>query len=260
MYHDSKYPGYNDKLQLQISTDGLTWSNVGLAVSRYNVTNGWVQVAVDLSSYIGQGSLRLGFLGFSENGNDIYFDDVVITADCPLNLIFASTTTPAGTGYVTIANNTTIPPTIDMCNDTLNPCQNIYPYGAQLVMTAYTNVDSLLSSWSGACSGNGTCNVTMNDAQAVTAIFSYVQPARIDGAIPQYFSSLHDAYKAALSGQTIQTRAFTFVENLNLVEPKEVTIKGGYDTYYATQIGYTLLHGLLTVGNGKLLTERLEIK
>ena len=80
MYHDLGYAGYDDRVQVQVSTDGSTWTNVGAAVSRYNGATGWAQVAIDLSAYKGQSDLRLAFLGISVFGNDIYLDDVSVVA------------------------------------------------------------------------------------------------------------------------------------------------------------------------------------
>jgi hypothetical protein len=77
MYHDTGYASYNDRVQVQVSANGTTWTNVGSAVSRYNGTTGWSQVSIDLSVYKGQ-TIRLGFVGISAYGNDIYLDDVSV--------------------------------------------------------------------------------------------------------------------------------------------------------------------------------------
>jgi len=79
MYHDTGYPGYNDQVQAQVSTNGTTWSNVGSAISRYNGTTGWSLVSIDVSPYKGQ-RLYLGFVGISAYGNDQFLDDVSVTA------------------------------------------------------------------------------------------------------------------------------------------------------------------------------------
>jgi uncharacterized repeat protein (TIGR02543 family) len=94
----------------------------------------------------------------------------------------------------------------------------------------------------------------------IKANFSYVPPARIDTVPPQYFSSLQAACNAALSGQTVQARIFTFVEDLALTKATDIIIQGGYDTSYLSQSGYSVLQGKLTVGRGTLVTERLTVK
>ncbi len=80
MYHDTGYSTDNDRVQVQVSTNGSTWTSVGSAISRYSATTGWTQASVDLSAYKGQSSLRVAFLGISAYGNDIYLDDVTVTA------------------------------------------------------------------------------------------------------------------------------------------------------------------------------------
>ena len=79
MYHDTGYPSDNDRVQVQVSTNGTTWTNVGSAVSRYNGTTGWAQATINLSAYKGQ-NVYLGFVGISAYGNDCYLDDALVTA------------------------------------------------------------------------------------------------------------------------------------------------------------------------------------
>ena len=79
MYHDTAYSTSADKVQAQVSTNGTTWTNVGTAVARYAATAGWTQAAVDLSAYKGQ-TVYLAFVGISAYGNDVYLDDVTVTA------------------------------------------------------------------------------------------------------------------------------------------------------------------------------------
>ncbi|MBI5441136.1 MAG: choice-of-anchor J domain-containing protein, partial [Deltaproteobacteria bacterium] len=79
MYHDTGYSTYNDRIQVQISTNGSTWSIVGTAVSRYTGSTGWAQATIDLSAYKGQ-TVYLGFLGISAYGNNITLDDVTVSA------------------------------------------------------------------------------------------------------------------------------------------------------------------------------------
>ena len=79
MYHDTAYASAADKVQVQVSTNGTTFTNVGAAVNRYAATAGWAQVTVDLTAYKGQ-TVYLAFLGVSGYGNDCYVDDVTVTA------------------------------------------------------------------------------------------------------------------------------------------------------------------------------------
>jgi len=81
MYHDTGYsaPPY-DRVQVQVSIDGgTTWNDVGSAIDRYDGTDSWEQHTLDLTTYKGQ-TVTLGFLGISQFGDDIYLDDVLVTA------------------------------------------------------------------------------------------------------------------------------------------------------------------------------------
>ncbi|MBN2002565.1 MAG: S8 family serine peptidase [Anaerolineae bacterium] len=77
LYHDTNYPGANNRVQAQLSTDGgLTWVNVGPEISLYDGTTGWRHEIVDLGNYIIQPEVWVGFLGMSDHGSDIHLDDI----------------------------------------------------------------------------------------------------------------------------------------------------------------------------------------
>ena len=78
MYHDTGYPTYADQTRAQVSTNKITWNNVGPAILRNDGTTGWTQVSIDLSAYRGK-TVYLGFVGISASGNNIYLDDVEIS-------------------------------------------------------------------------------------------------------------------------------------------------------------------------------------
>jgi M6 family metalloprotease-like protein len=78
MYHDTGWPTYKDQIQVQVSTDGSTWTNVGSSFKRSNGTTGWVQTSIDLSPYRSSSNLQIGFLAISGWGNNMYLDDVSV--------------------------------------------------------------------------------------------------------------------------------------------------------------------------------------
>jgi len=51
-------------------------------------------------------------------------------------------------------------------------CEMLYEFGTPVTLTATADADSLFINWSGACSGNNSCNMTMNQVQEVTATFN----------------------------------------------------------------------------------------
>jgi hypothetical protein len=184
---------------------------------------------------------------------------LTVAQDYTLTVKFVFPTTPPGVGVVMFVP----PPTIGNSPCTGNPCQGNYTPGTTVDLAATTDVNSTMS-WTGPCEmgtggTSGSCKVYMTSSKEVTATFSFVKPAMIEGTT-QYYDTLQLAYNAALTGQTIRAREFTFVDDLTLSEAKGVTIKGGFDTKYSTQNGYSLLKGKLTVVKGSLVTERLTVK
>jgi hypothetical protein len=99
MYHDTGYPSYtNEGVNIQISTNGSTWTTIGTLIPRYDGTTGWKEHSVDISSYIGQ-SVYLGILGVSQYGNDCHIDDVSLTyttqPSCTIHACTPGCTTPS---------------------------------------------------------------------------------------------------------------------------------------------------------------------
>ncbi len=83
MYHDSGYSTKADRIQVQISNDGISWNNLGQAVNRYSLEPGWMEHIFDLSAYSYSSNLRIGLLAISEYGNDIHIDDFHIYSIMP---------------------------------------------------------------------------------------------------------------------------------------------------------------------------------
>jgi hypothetical protein len=52
-------------------------------------------------------------------------------------------------------------------------CSHAYASGTAVTLTATAASDSTFVGWSGACSGSGTCTVTTNADQAITATFTF---------------------------------------------------------------------------------------
>jgi hypothetical protein len=71
--------------------------------------------------------------------------------------------TSNGTGTITSS-----PAGIDCGGD----CTQVYDIGTVVTLTASAGLGSSFAGWSGACSGTGTCVVTMNSATSVTAAFN----------------------------------------------------------------------------------------
>jgi trimeric autotransporter adhesin len=78
---------------------------------------------------------------------------------------FALTVTEAGTGSGSVSSS----PAGITCPST---CSANFTSGTVVTLTATAAAGSTFAGWSGACSGAGTCSVTMTAAKAVTATFN----------------------------------------------------------------------------------------
>ena len=78
---------------------------------------------------------------------------------------YTLTVSKSGTGSGTVTSS---PSGIDCGSD----CSESYDEGTVVALTATAASGSIFGGWSGACSGTGTCTVTMNAAKSVTATFN----------------------------------------------------------------------------------------
>jgi hypothetical protein len=83
---------------------------------------------------------------------------------------------------------------------------------------------------------------------------------RIDSTTQTYYSSILDAYTSAATGNIIKAWGTDFTEILGLNSGKAVTLRGGFDSTYTTNSGFTTLHGALTIGTGSLIVDKLAIQ
>jgi hypothetical protein len=78
---------------------------------------------------------------------------------------FTLTVTKAGLGSGTINS--------DVAGISCKPdCSESYPAGTLVTLTATAASGSTFTGWSGACTGTGTCSLTMSQARSVTGTFT----------------------------------------------------------------------------------------
>jgi hypothetical protein len=94
------------------------------------------------------------------------YDSVTYTP--PGTTTYAVTVTRAGSGGGTVTSS----PAGISCGGT---CSASYASGTTVTLSAAPATGSTFGGWSGACSGSGTCIVTMTAARAVTATFNGTQ-------------------------------------------------------------------------------------
>jgi hypothetical protein len=109
MYHDTGYSTYTTEgIDVQISTNGTSWTTIGTRIPRYDGSTGWKQHTVSVSSYIGQ-SVYVGILGVSQYGNDCHIDDVSLNyeteASCTIETCTGGCSNPTTPTIASVADN-----------------------------------------------------------------------------------------------------------------------------------------------------------
>jgi hypothetical protein len=82
-------------------------------------------------------------------------------------------------------------------------------------------------------------------------------PVRIEESCCLYYPGLQEAYDYAADGDTIQSGAVTFTEDMYFDRNKEVYIEGGYDCGYMTVIGNTRINGSIIIDKGLVTFENI---
>ena len=94
MSHDSGYPVDNDRVQWQYKTLTGVWTNIGGEKSRYQVdasAGRWDTETIVFNDVLGLSNVKIGLLGISEYGNNIYIDNISLTGKSPAAVPEAST-------------------------------------------------------------------------------------------------------------------------------------------------------------------------
>jgi hypothetical protein len=124
---------------------------------------------VTLTAFPATGSTFVGWSGDCAADGTVTLDaDKTCTAT--FNLItYTLTVTKTGTGAGTVTSS----PSGITCTAT---CAASFTSGTIVTLTASPMSESLFTGWSGDCAGTGSCAVTLNAAQSVTATFGPAPP------------------------------------------------------------------------------------
>ena len=122
-------------------------------------------------------------------------------------------------------------------------CSEEYLEGTFVTLTANPANNYSFAGWTGDCTGDGDCFVTMDTAKNVTATFLEIvpNPVILEG-LPGSFTTIQYVYDSITSGQfaTIKVKAGLHASE-NLMFDRDVTIRleGGYDHIFTNIIGDT---------------------
>jgi len=236
-----------------------------------NIDNGSLSTVVNLpfGSYVGlafapdntlfiSDSLTNTLIHLDKSGNELNRQAYVSTSKimglefAPVSYFLSSNVSGTGSGIVTSNPNGIA------CN---SDCYAQFHIGNSVTLHAAPSEFSIFSGWSGDCTGQGDCTIVMNSNKTVTATFDKdMEHMVLLGDTASYYSTLQAAYNVAPADSTLKVWGTLFVENLLCDQSKTATIKGGYDSSYTNNSGFTTLQGTLTIRNGILTVENLQIQ
>jgi len=120
------------------------------------------------------------------------------------------------------------------------------------VFTGWTNCDS---------DSYNFCTMTMNYTKYINANFDGscdppMQPVKLIGTSTDYYSSIQEAYDAAVDQNTIQIQDGVYQEDLIIDLNKTVIIENGYNCIYTAISGGTTVVGNLSISDGELIINK----
>jgi hypothetical protein len=271
MYRDSQYSNA-DLVNVYVNTTsslagarllGTVHNYIGLSPAVGAA--GWYQYAFDIpATYTGATNYLL-IEGVSAYGNDIHLDDITVSAMIPT---YPLTFTFAGTGYGSVNS---VPSGINCTGTTGSACApQSFNCGVSVILSASADSSSsTYSTFTGwttdttPCPGTGTCSVTMNSPVNVSGTFTRDKLVKFSTQTSGTYGTILEAYAAATAGQTIQVRdnsvLIPFADALTI--KKSIILKGGFAPGFATNNGYTITNGKLTIGSGGVLkVQRIKIR
>jgi hypothetical protein len=197
----------------------------------------------------------------------------------------ASATPVGGTPpTVTSSSASSITATGAILNGTVNPNGTSTTAYFQYGTTTNYGTTTLLQNMGSGTSGEAltqaisglTCNTTYHyravgtntggttngsDMTFTTSACSSALVIRVEGSLTVgTYSTVQTAYNNSISGDTIEMQATNFNESPNFNLNISVLLKGGYDSAFGSQTGYTTITGTLTISNGTAVVDNLVIQ
>jgi lysophospholipase L1-like esterase len=153
-------------------TGTITSSPSGIVCVGNTCTSSYTTpVTVTLTAAASSGSVFAGWSGACSGTGTcavVMSTSRSVTATFNTAPTFALSVTKSGAGTGTVSSN----PSGVSCGST---CTANYASGTSVTLTAAAASNSTFAGWGGACSGTGTCTVSMTQARSVTATFNAAQ-------------------------------------------------------------------------------------
>jgi len=163
--------------------------------------------------------------------------------------------TVTGTGNGTVTSN---PVGMSCLSGNAGVCSWYFDQATLVTLLPSPDSISILTAWSGACSGSGVCGISMGADKTVGATIDLSPVAKI---LTNGYMTIQNAYNSANNGDQIKLLQTTIVGDVLLNRPINVLMTGGYTTSFSTPSGLTTtIDGTVTVNQGVLTVDGLVIK
>jgi hypothetical protein len=211
--------------------------------------------------------------------SSVYSGSIIILANTTLKFFaldlagnqetFKTETYITGISPLTITTSSLPYGTLDIpYNQTLTATGGTLPYSWSVI--SGTLPDGLtLNSSTGIISGTPAATGDFNFSVQVTDGILLTAVKQLSVTITQTppvmtssnsFSTIQAAYDTCSTGTTIQIQAIDFDEYLYFGRDISITLKGGYDADYTSNLSYTTISGSLTISQGTVVLENIVIQ
>lgn len=182
------------------------------------------------------------------NNGPLMADGVVITLTLSPNVTWVSSSTNNG---VCFGNKT-----VTCFAGSLSKSDSVMP-----AIVVKVNAAGLISSSVTIASATPDPSVT-NNSTTVTTLTSGILPVcRMDGiTLVGSYLTLQEAFDAAQSDDTIEAMATIFSENITIDSRIPIIFKGGFDSSFASRVGYSTIAGKLIIKSGRMTVKNLRLK
>ncbi|MGC9308973.1 MAG: choice-of-anchor J domain-containing protein, partial [Thermoplasmatota archaeon] len=110
MYHSSYANGSHDAIVVQLAPDGATWVNL-TSIDRYGADTGWRHHDIELPLDTVENQFRVGFLGISDFGGNMYLDHVTVIAPYETDVGITAVPHPSA-GFIQANTSVTVVATV----------------------------------------------------------------------------------------------------------------------------------------------------
>lgn len=164
--------------------------------------------------------------------------------------------TKTGTGAGTITSS----PAGISCDKT---CSAYFTTNTTVSLTATPDIRSTFTGWTGACSGVGFCTINLTANTSVNANFD-ITPLSECSANPvnigsSYYPNIQSAYNSATESSVIKLLAIDFTESFTANRNVAVTLEGGYQCGFVTNLGNTVMHSMPHLSSGTVKMRNIRI-